>query len=205
MRDIIVIGYSGHGYVVVDIILSLDLRIKGYIDVGPKDNNPFNLDYLGDEEILLNEKHKLSKLFVAIGDNKVRKSIMERFELTHTFAKLQHKMSMTTSFCEFGEGSMQAAASVLNPMCQIGKGCIINTGAIIEHECVIGDYTHIAPGAVLAGNVSVGSLTFIGANAVVKQNVSIGNNVTIGAGSVIIQDVPDGVTVVGNPGRIIKS
>ena len=45
----------------------------------------------------------------------------------------------------------------------------------------------------------------IGANSVVKQGIKIGNNVTIGAGAVIINDVSDNLTIVGNPGRIIKN
>jgi acetyltransferase EpsM len=43
----------------------------------------------------------------------------------------------------------------------------------------------------------------IGVNVI--QGITIGKWCTIGAGAVIISDVPDGCTVVGNPGRIIKS
>jgi acetyltransferase-like isoleucine patch superfamily enzyme len=56
----------------------------------------------------------------------------------------------------------------------------------------------------LLGRVKVGDYSFIGANSVVKEGISIGNNCIIGAGTVVLCDVPSGVTMVGNPGKIIK-
>ena len=92
----------------------------------------------------------------------------------------------------------------MNPLTTIEEGVIVNTNAIIEHECYLGSFCHVAPGVVLAGNVKIGKRSFIGANSVIKQGITIGNDVTIGAGSVILNDVPNNVTVVGNPGKIIK-
>jgi acetyltransferase EpsM len=39
----------------------------------------------------------------------------------------------------------------------------------------------------------------------VIPSIRIGRWCTIGAGAVILRDVPDGSTVVGNPGRIVRS
>jgi len=39
----------------------------------------------------------------------------------------------------------------------------------------------------------------------ISSGAVLAGNAIIGAGSVIIKDVPDGVTIVGNPGEIIKS
>jgi acetyltransferase-like isoleucine patch superfamily enzyme len=41
--------------------------------------------------------------------------------------------------------------------------------------------------------------------ATIKQGITIGDDVIIGAGAVIINDIPSNSTVVGNPGRIIKT
>ena len=41
-------------------------------------------------------------------------------------------------------------------------------------------------------------------NAIILPNVVLGDFTIVGAGSVVIKDVPDYVTVVGNPGKIIK-
>ena len=201
------IGYSGHAYVVCDILRSIDNEVFGYFDKTEKELNPFFLQYLGDE----NEPTSLEILkschwFVAIGDNHVRHKVIASMleKGLHDPVSIFHKNSIISKIASVGYGTMFAAGSIVNPLARIGNGVICNTGSIIEHECNVGDYSHIAPGAVLAGNVTVGARSFIGANSVIKQGVNIGNDVVIGAGSVVLNDVPDGVNVVGNPGRILN-
>jgi len=198
MDNIIVIGYSGHSYVVIDAIYSNGGTIKGYCDRGEKSVNPFDLKYLGEESIeLLSD----SKWIVCIGDNKLREKIHIRFNNVNKPITVIHPNSVISSKCSIGHGVFIAPNATVNPFANIGNGVIINTGAIVEHECKVEDFVHLAPGAVLAGNVSIGKNTFVGANSVVKQAVQIGKNVTIGAGSVIVQNIPDNEVVVGNPGK----
>lgn len=198
-QDVVLIGYSGHSYVVVDALVSGDSTIKGYCETEVKKTNPFNLQFLGSEEAaqIVNQNW-----FIAIGDNRIRKQIHTRHAKIGSLIVVKHPLSTVSFGCIINEGTLLSANAVVNPLSTIGKCCIINTGAIVEHECVIGDFSHVAPGAVLAGNVTVGDSTFIGANSVVKQGVNIGDNVIIGAGSVVLNDVPNNVTVVGNPGKI---
>lgn len=73
-----IIGYSGHAYVVIDTIESLGSVVYGYFDKIEKDNNPYHLEYLGDE----NDPKSLEILkschwFVAIGDNRIRQKVTE--------------------------------------------------------------------------------------------------------------------------------
>jgi len=201
MSKIIIIGYSGHAFVAVDIFRKNEMNILGYCDIEEKEHNPFGLEYLGSEK-----KYTFNKVaaFVGVGDNTLRKKIMQQLLPKVDFANAIHPSSQIGYGTEIRKGTLIASNTVLNPFSKIGQGVIINTGAIVEHECGISDFVHIAPGAVLAGNVKVGNQTFIGANAVVKQGIKIGKNVTIGAGAVIIKDIPDNSVVVGNPGRIIK-
>lgn len=206
-EKVAIIGYSGHSYVVIDTFESIGSEVYGYFDKNKKEYNPYSLEYLGDEndsssfEIL-----KSCNWFVAIGDNRIRHKIIITLlsKGLHNPLTILHKSSIISKSVTKGNGTILAARSLVNPLATIGNGVICNTGSIIEHECSIGDFCHIGPGAVLAGNVHVGEMTFVGANSVVKQGVIIGSNVTIGAGTVVISDIPDNVTVVGNPGRIMK-
>lgn len=199
--EIVIIGYSGHAYVVCDILLKSGYKIKGYCDSIKKELNPFDLNYLGSEDELTSE---IKNLFIAVGDNYIRDKIYNKLNSNFDFINAIHPSAIIGYGVTIDSGVMIAARAVLNPQVRIGLLSIINTGAIIEHDCTIGNFVHIAPGAVLAGNVTIGNNSFIGANAVIKQGIFIGKNVTVGAGTVIIQDVPDGSTVVGNPGRIIN-
>jgi sugar O-acyltransferase (sialic acid O-acetyltransferase NeuD family) len=204
MGNIILIGYSGHAYVAVDIALKNKFSIKGYIDLSEKDLNPFDLMFLGTEDDALSQYTiKDFSLFVGIGESTLRCKIMERYQ-AYKFISLIHPSSIINSLVTIDDGTMISGNVVINTLSRIGKGCIINTGAIIEHECIVDDFTHIGPGAVLAGNVKVGKRSFVGANAVVKQGITIGNDVTVGAGGVVLYDVPNGATVIGNPGKIVK-
>lgn len=206
MENVIIIGYSGHAYVVIDILKQQGCKIEGYLDRSIKSVNPFDLKYLGDENLdEAIEKIKSFKFFVAIGDNNIRKKIFEKmfYNKMNSLNAIHPKATVSNSVF-MGIGNIIMAGTVINSLCSIGNGVIVNSGAIVEHECVIGDFSHIAPGAVLAGNVKVGDCSFVGANSVVKEGINIGNNVIIGAGSVVINNLADGSKVVGNPAKEIK-
>lgn len=202
MKDCIVIGYSGHAYVVIDALQLSGSKLAGYCENKEKASNPFNLVYLGNESAeILEDKNWI----IGIGDNAVREKIYLKYSKIGRPCTVVHPSAIVSKKSEIGAGSFISARAVINPFAKLGAGAIVNTGAIIEHECEVGEFCHIAPGAILAGQVKVGRRSFVGANAVVKQQVYIGDDVIIGAGAVIINDVPDGATVVGNPGRIIKN
>lgn len=185
----------------IDAVHSNGDTIKGYCEADEKLGNPFGIDYLGleSESLLVN-----SPWIVAIGDNRLREIIINKYKRISTLQTIVHKSTVLGSKVSIDNGTFISANVVVNSLASIGRGCIINTSAVIEHECTIGDFAHIAPGAVLAGNVSVGKRSFIGANSVVKQGVKIGDDVIIGAGTVVLEDVPDKATLVGNPGRRIN-
>lgn len=194
------IGYSGHAYVICDIFELNRVTVVGYYDKEEKEINPFNLKFLGSEDVL-SEK---GKVMISIGNNNIRKNIAMKLSYDIEYVNAIHPNAFIAKSVQMGEGIMIGPNSTINSLVTIGAHVIINSGAIVEHECNIESFSHIASGAVLAGNVTIGESTFIGANAVIKQNVIIGNNVTVGAGAVVLHDIPNGKTAVGNPAKIIK-
>jgi len=203
-----IIGYGGHAYMACEIMLNNNQEILGYFEQEEKKKNPFNLDYLGREtdsgafNILMN-----NNWFVAFDNNHFRKFITEKLlkQNIGTPLTIVHKNSLLPDNLSLGDGSMIGPGVIVNTLSKIGFSVICNTHATIGYECEIGNYAHIATGAVLANNVKIGERSFIGANAVIKEGITIGDEVRIGAGSVVIQNVPSGATVVGSPGRIIKT
>lgn len=200
----ILIGYSGHAYVVCGILNAAGKPVTGYCDIEEKKYNPFNLIYIGKEdspEAL--DKIREQGYFISVGSNLTRKKIYDHFipfsafplNAIHPSAVIDNTVKLEP------HGIMVSAGVCINPMTEIGTGAICNTGCIIEHECKVGDFAHIGPGAVLCGNVTVGSTTFVGAGSVIRQGVKIGKNVMIGAGSVVLKDIQDNETVIGNPSR----
>ncbi len=200
----ILIGYSGHAFVVYGILTSAGKKVTGYCDKEEKEFNPFNLSYHGAETSTpAIQALKQSDFFIAVGDNAIRRKIYDQLvqqglvpaNAVHASAVIDPSAGIAL------HGVMIAANVSINPLAKIGKGAICNTGSVIEHECVVGDFAHIGPGAVLCGNVEVGDGAFVGANAVIRQGIRIGKNAMIGAGAVVVKDVPDEATVVGVPAK----
>lgn len=202
-KPVAIIGYSGHAYVIIDILLSAGRMVTAYCDQEEKTKNPFHLIYLG-REAELTHRLKSYDYFLCIGQNDIREKVYGQLhDLIGNPINAIHPSAVISASVKMENGVMIAANATINPLTYIGKGVICNTSSIIDHECVLGDFSHIAPGAVLCGNVKIGKGTFVGANAVIRQGISIGNNVMIGAGTVVITDIPDNVTVVGNPQRVL--
>jgi acetyltransferase EpsM len=201
----VIIGYSGHAYVVAESFISKGNILSYYTDLKEASNNPFNLSYLGFESSANFKGWGMPLNYIlGIGDNNMREKaanliLNKSFQLRNVI----DSNALISKSANIGLGVFASKGVLVNAFAKIGNFTILNTGCIIEHECEIGIAAHIAPGVVLAGNVKVGNRTFIGANSVIKQGIEIGDDVIIGAGSVIIEHVKSNTKLVGNPGRII--
>jgi sugar O-acyltransferase (sialic acid O-acetyltransferase NeuD family) len=199
-----IIGYSGHSFVILDSAFKSKLDCKGYYERNKKEFNPFDIDYLGlENNIVTNER-----IFITIGNNKIRRNIYEDL-IKKDFITFLNIIDPTSSVSKFAfikpDSSISLGVnSVINSLAKIEAGSIINTGAIIEHEVKIGKFSHVGPNAIICGDANIGENVFVGANAIVKQGVIIGDNSIIGAGSVVLNNIPANSTYVGNPAIKIK-
>ena len=201
----VIIGYSGHAYVVAESFISNGNTLNFYTDLKETLVNPFNLSYLGFESSVNFKGWEMPFNYIlGIGDNNLREKIANLIlSKSKTLVNIIDSNAIISKSVNIGLGVFASKGVLVNAFSKIGNFTILNTGCIIEHECEIGIAAHIAPGVVLAGNVKVGNRSFIGANSVIKQGVTIGDDVIIGAGSVILDDVENNQKVVGNPARII--
>ena len=197
MATINIFGASGHAKVIADIIKASGDTVGEVFDDSPEDKI---ID--GRKVYSPKEKDVEGPMIIAIGSNKIRRLLAERYEVD--YAKALHPNTSISSSVEIGNGSVVMAGVVIEPDTLIGKHCIINTSSSINHECRVGDFVHISPNATLCGGVEVGEGSWIGAGAVVIQGIRIGKNCIVGAGAVVIRDVADGTMVVGNPARRIR-
>lgn len=194
----ILFGASGHCKVILDALSLNGIEVDYIIDDNPRATHVFGIEVMDNQ---VSNEHL--KVIISVGNNMARKKIATKYLFNYQVAK--HSSAVVSEFSKIGRGTVVLALAAVNAAAVIGEHCIINTGAIIEHDCVIKDFVHISPNASLAGNVHVGEGSHIGIGACVIQGVNIGKWCTVGAGSVIISDIPDYCTVVGNPGRIIKT
>jgi sugar O-acyltransferase (sialic acid O-acetyltransferase NeuD family) len=197
-------GAGGHAKVIADMIENLHLPLFGAFD-----KNLLTNELLEKYPVFLSlqstEVLESDQFVIAVGNNSYRKRIVLEDLKGRNFATIKDISATVSRYAEVEEGTVIMPGATINVDVHIGRHCIVNTNASIDHECIIEDFVHISPNVSLAGNVLVGEGTHIGIGATVIQGINIGKWCTIGAGSVIIRDIPDGATVVGNPGKIIKT
>lgn len=199
MKKVIIIGASGHGKVIADIVLKSNDQITGFLDDG-KEKGTMVLGYpiLGKTSDAVHYI-KDHQFVIGIGSNKIRERISNTYDLPWYTAI--HPTACIGVDVTIEEGTVVMSYAIINASANIGKHCVINTGVIVEHDNVIEDYVHISPNATLCGTVKVEKLTHIGAGATIKNNINIASNCTIGAGAVVIHDIEEEGTYVGVPVR----
>lgn len=195
-------GASGHAKVIVDILLSEDIAVKGFYDEDESKKELLGIPVLGKT---VDFEKDSAHCLVSIGDNKTRKKVVNILSKKARFGTAIHQQSIIGSKVYIEEGSVVMPGVVINADTKIGKHAIINTSSSVDHDCEIGDFVHIAPNSSICGGVKIGEGTLFGAGATAIPLVNIGKWCIIGAGAVITTDVPDYSVVVGNPGRIIKN
>lgn len=145
------------------------------------------------------------EFFVAIGNNRDRRRLVERWEARgHCPIRAIHPSAVVSPLARLDAGTCVMAGAVVQIDSRIGKGAIVNTAASVDHECSIGAWAHVAPGVHLAGGVTVGTGAFIGIGSSVREGITVGENALVGAGSAVVRDVPPAVVAHGNPCRVIR-
>lgn len=199
---LLIVGAGGHGRVAADIAL----KMGAWDEILFADDHKVGTSVMGIKVVCnlakVSSYIKKSDIFVAIGANKTRALIQNKFKTEDAnLPVLIHPSSVIGYDVELGAGSIVMAGAVINCQSKLGEGCIVNTGASIDHDNCIGNFVHISPGAHLAGNVVIGDGTWLGIGSVVSNNISIIGNTIIGAGGVVVNDINQPGTYVGIPAR----
>lgn len=129
-----------------------------------------------------------------------------------------HQLYLKGKYYKARKISQRAARKTgieIHPGAQIGKGFFIDHGAgvVIGETTVIGDNVTLYQGVTLGGtgkehgkrHPTIEDNVMISTGAKVLGSFTIGEGSKIGAGSVVLEEVPSHSTVVGIPGRVVKS
>lgn len=200
MKQLVIIGASGHGKVIADIAKKLGYSEIVFLDDDESVHECGGYPVLGrSSEVGTIE----ADVIVGIGNAGVRERIQKSIS-NEKLTTLIHPDAVIAEDVVVGKGTVIMAGAVVNPGARIGKGCIINTCSSVDHDCNVGNYVHIAVGSHLCGTVTVGNSTWVGAGAIVSNNVGICSDCMIGAGAVIVKNIDLAGTYIGNPARKIK-
>ena len=191
-KKIAIIGAGGHGKVVGEIALLNHFEVINFFDDKKNEIKKFPFIISGSLDNLKEHLDDYDAFFVALGENKLRSSIMEWLKKEKiNIVSLVHPRSTISQFSSIGIGTCIMANAVINSGTLIREGVIINTSASIDHDCVIEDFAHISPNCSLSGNVKVGKFSHLGTGTSVHPGINIGNNVKTAVGSKIFENVLD--------------
>lgn len=183
-------GASDQGRVVIDIIDAYE-KIHGVFDDNPEVKEVLGYSVIGKVPPNFVFDHQL---FIAIGDNEIRKRLVMSYQDRARFATIIHESAIFSKRANLDEGCVVMEGAIVKVNCTLGKHVIVNTGASIDHDCTIGDFVHIAPQSTLCGRITIGEGTLVGANAIILPRVKVGAWCRIGAGSIVNADIADGET-----------
>lgn len=198
-----IFGAGGHTRSLLALLDDTDYAIYGIYD---NTYSKVKKEYINDYKVLgtINDFENENKIILSIGDNKIRKSLFDKYENQILNNSIIHSSAHLYNNVILGNSNFIFAKAFINSNVEIGDNNIINTGAIIEHETLIGSHNHISVGTILCGRVKIGNCCFIGAGSVVNDKVTICDNVTIGSNSTVINSIREAGVYVGSPARKIK-
>ena len=200
-KKVVIIGASGHGKVVADIVVRSGDQVIGFLDDNPELGCEFvGFPVLG--KVGQFQEYGDCWFVVAIGNAQIRENIVNQLQGVKWHIAIHPSAVISDLGVKIGEGTVVMANAVVNPGASIGKHCIINTSAVVEHDNPIDDFAHTSVGAKLAGTVHVGKRTWIGIGASVKNNISICQDCMIGAGAVVVKTVVRPGTYIGVPAKL---
>jgi sugar O-acyltransferase (sialic acid O-acetyltransferase NeuD family) len=192
-QRIVIVGAGSQGAIVADILVCAGTPAIGFVDDTPGKN------VLGTIDDLRSIAH--DAIIVAIGDNRLRRGLVEKLA-GERLATAIHPFTSIAASARIGEGSMISAGAIVQPHAVIGRSAILNTKASVDHDSIIGDFAHISLGATIGAKVRIGEETLIAAGATIVSGMTVGARSIIGAGAVVVRDVADDVTAFGVPARL---
>ncbi len=103
----------------------------------------------------------------------------------------------------------------IHPGARIGRRFFIDhgMGVVIGETTIIGDDCLLYQGVTLGGtgkekgkrHPTLSNHVVVGTGAKILGNITVGDHVRVGAGSVVLKPVPPNSTVVGIPGRVVRT
>ena len=199
MKEVVIVGASGHGKVVADIVMKSGDKVLGFLDDNPELGDFFcGFPVLGSTDKWNKIQNK--NFIIAIGNPGIRESLSRKIQ-GDFYTAIHPSAQISLLDVKIGEGTTIMANAVINSGVYVGRHCIINSAAVVEHDNQISDFVHISVGAKVAGTVNIGTRTWIGMGACINNNLSICSDCIIGTGAVVVKNIEKSGTYIGVPAR----
>lgn len=209
-NPVIIFGANALGRAAREIFETNEVVVYGYLDDNKKLHNTQvdEITILGDTDNdgFLKLIGKKCEAFVAVDDNKLRKSIVKTIQEVRHVQPVNaiHAKATISEKATIGHGNFIDFNAYLAPGSKIGSHCLIHAKAFIGVETNVGDFVQVGAGSNINPGVTIEDEVFIGSGVTIVSGVTVGKGARIGAGSVVVAPVKAGETVFGNPAKAIN-
>ena len=209
MRNIFIVGAGGFGREAVWTIERINAaqqqpvwNVIGFADDDPaKASGNFEGYPLLGGVGKASADHPGASVFIAVGDNAVRREIYRRLR-GHDFPALIDPSAQVSPTTEFRHGTFIACEAVVSVGTDIGKFVIINARAGVGHDSIVGDFSNLAPGVSLSGHTVIGEDVMMGTNSCTAPGMTVGDGATVVCGTPVLKNVAANTTL--SPFGILK-
>jgi sugar O-acyltransferase (sialic acid O-acetyltransferase NeuD family) len=209
-NPVLIFGANHLGRAAKEIFETNSVVVYGFLDDDKKLHNA-EIDevvVLGDTDNdgFLKLIGKKCEAFVAVDDNKLRKSLVKMIQEVRHMQPVNaiHSRSVVSEKAILGHGNFIDFNAYLAPGSKIGSHCIIHTQTSVGVDSSLGDFVQVGAGSSINAGVTIEDEVFIGSGVTIVSGVTVGKGARIGAGSVVIASVKEGETVFGNPAAKVK-
>jgi sugar O-acyltransferase (sialic acid O-acetyltransferase NeuD family) len=212
MKTVVIIGAGGFGRQILSVFEDCNKNAMEYDVLGFIVNSQYGKqgDLVDDKPILgdlswLECNSRDVYAICALGEPHQRRRMIEIIQRTGVrFCTVIHPSTIMTRWITIGEGVFIGQGNILGHQIRIGNHVVITGACTVGHDVVIEDFVTIFPGVHVSGNDTIheGSSIGVGTNII---EIAVGAWSVVGAGTTIAKDILENTTVVGVPGKVIKT
>lgn len=142
----------------------------------------------------------------AVGAPEVRQKLVNLAdEAGARFANIVSPLAYVSPSVSLGVGCIIGAFVAFGPEVRLGNHVFINHNSSIGEEVVLEDFATVSPLTNIARSCTLELGSFVSVGVTIIDRIKIGAWSLIGAGTTVVREVPANTTVVGVPGKVIKT
>lgn len=177
-KNLLIVGAGIYSMVARDIAREMNCFEKiDFVD-DDKEQTPDGNKVLGKISDLEKLSVEYSNIIIAIGNPKVRLSLIKRIEeeIPYRIVVLVSPRAYIAPSVQIGKGSIIEPMAVIHAGSALQEGCFISAGAVVNHGSMCASGVHVDCNAVVAGGTLVPACTKVESCTVFSKDKSLSLN-----------------------------
>lgn len=212
MKDLILIGASGYGREIYDMLERINEKEKKYNVIGFIDDNKEiwgtkinTVEVLGGiDYVKENFRDKDVYAVIAIASAAVKRKIVKELDEYVEWESLIDPTAIVSNYCNIGKGTLIGAFNQIGPNSKVGEFCSLLYACSVGHDAVLEDYVSAMDYCDITGYDYLEEGVYLGSSVAILPDIRICKNSIIGGGAVVVKDLPEQGTYTGVPAKLMK-